>query len=110
MDLGVGDSARDLTFVARGLDGRPVTELRGAVTVGDASVVAVDGTRIRAKQSGASAVIVDVGDARASMLAVVYAPVTSFVGNARKPQFMAMRVSLARGDTIVTPVPKSAFW
>lgn len=110
LDLVAGDSARDLPFVAHGLDGRPVTELRGTVTIVDPSVATIRGTRVRPRRTGTTVVIIDVGDERAHMPVVVYDSVKSFVSNPRKSQFMAMHVSLARGDTVLTPVPKGAFW
>ena len=110
LDLIVGDSSRDLSFVAHGPDGRTVTELRGAVTVGDGSVVAIDGTAIRAKRAGATFVSIEVGDVRASIPILVYQAVESFVDNPPRLGLMAMPVSLARGDTIETSLPKAAFW
>jgi hypothetical protein len=55
--------------------------------------------------------VVEVGNARASIPIVVYRLVKSFAeGNPKPGDMMAMRVSLARGDTIETPIPKAAFW
>jgi hypothetical protein len=110
LDLVADDSARDLAFVARGPDGRAVTELRGSVTVGNGSVVGAEGTSIRPKRAGATGVNIEVGDANAHIPVMVYQPVTSFVDNPRGVDLMAMHVSLARGDTIEVPVPKGAFW
>lgn len=110
LDLVAGDSARDLTFVAHGPDGRPVTELRGAVIVEDGAIVDANGTTIRPKQPGQTAAIVEVGDARTIIPIVIYKPVTSFVDNPRTERLLAMPVSLARGDTIELPLPKAAFW
>jgi hypothetical protein len=109
LDLVVGDSTRDLSFVAHGPDGRAVAELRGGVAVDNASIVEVKGTTIRPKRSGVTAATIEIGDRIARIPIVVYPLVTSFVGGERLP-LMAMRVSLARGDTIVVPVPKAAFW
>jgi len=109
LDLVVGDSTRDLSFVAHGPDGRTVTELRGAVSVPDGGIVAAEGTTVRPKQSGQTVAIVDVGDAEARIPIVVYQPVKSFVDNPRE-RLMAMQVSLTRGDTIEVPLPKAAFW
>lgn len=110
LDLVVGDSTRDLSFVAHGPDGRAVTELRGAITVSDRAVVAAEGTTIRPTGPGQTFALVEVGDARAPIPIVVYQPVTSFADNPRKIGLMAMHVTLARGDTIQVPVPKAAFW
>ncbi|MEO6877572.1 MAG: hypothetical protein ABI205_03760 [Gemmatimonadaceae bacterium] len=110
LDLIVGDSTRDLSFVAHGPDGRAVTELRGAVTVPDGSIVAAEGTTIRPKRSGMTVANVEIGNARAQIGLMVYQPVTSFAGNPPGVRLMAMRVSVARGDTIVVPLPRAAFW
>ena len=109
IDLVVGDSARDLSFVAHGPDGRVVTDLRGAVSVPDAAIVALEGTTVRPKRSGQVFAVVEVGDVKTEIPIVVYQSVKSFVDNAQSRR-MAMRVSLARGDTIETPLPKAAFW
>lgn len=109
LDLVVGDSTRDLSFVAHGPDGRTVTELRGSVTVPDGAIIAAEGTTVRPKQSGQTVAIVDVGDAEARIPIVVYQPVKSFVDNPRE-RLMAMHVSLTRGDTIEVSLPNAAFW
>jgi hypothetical protein len=109
-DLVVGDSAQDLSFVAHGPDGRTVTELRGTVVVENSSIVEASGTSIRAKRPGWTSVTIQVGDARTHIPVMVYHEVESFVGNPRGMDLMAMHVKLARGDTIVVPVPKAAFW
>jgi len=110
LDLMVGDSSRDLSFVAHGPDGRVVTELRGAIDLRGGAIVAVEGTSVRPKQSGATLASVEVGDVEALIQIMVYQPVTSFVGNPQGTNLMAMRVNLARGDTIDVPLPKAAFW
>ena len=110
LDLVVGDSARDLSFVARGPDGRAVTELRGAITVPDGAIVTAEGASIRPKRSGQTVAIVEVGDAKAHIPIMVYQSVKSFVDNPRRVGLMAMHVRLARGDTIELPLPKAAFW
>jgi len=110
LDLVVGDSTRDLSFVAHGPDGRAVTELRGAVTLPDGSVAAIEGTTIRPKGPGQTVASIEVGNATARIPIVVYQPVTSFADNPRKVRLMAMHVSLARGDTMELPLPKAAFW
>ena len=110
LDLVLGDSTRDLSFVAHGPDGRAVTELRGAVTVPDAAIVTAEGTTVRPKRSGQTFAVVEVGDAEATIPIVVYQPVKSFVDHPPSERLMAMNVSLARGDTIEVPLPKAAFW
>ncbi|HKN66037.1 MAG TPA: hypothetical protein VJW73_07155 [Gemmatimonadaceae bacterium] len=110
LDLVVGDGPRDLSFVAHGPDGRAVTELRGAITVPDASIVAAEGTTMRPMRAGQTVASIEIGDAEASIPIVVYQPVESFVDNPQKQALMAMRLSLARGDTLEEPLPKAAFW
>ena len=110
MDFVVGDSVRDLSFVARGPDGRMVTELRGNVTMTNASVAELRGTTVRPKRPGRAMAIVEIGDASARISVQVYQPVTSFVDNPSREGLSAMRVRLGRGDTIVVPLPKAAFW
>lgn len=110
LDLVVGDSTRDLSFVALGPDGRAVTELRGSVIVPDRSMVAAEGTTIRPKRAGMTVAIIEVGNAEARIPIMIYQRVTSFLDNSRHEPLMAMPVSLARGDTIETPLPKAAFW
>lgn len=110
LDLVAGDSMRDLSFVAHAPNGRVVTELRGAITVRDSSVVEAHGTTVRPKEPGQTVAIIDVGNAEAHIPIMVYQPVTSFVASTRKLTLMAMRVSLPRGDTTWAPLPKAAFW
>lgn len=110
LDMMVGDSTRDLSFVAHGPDGRAVTELRGSVIIHNKSIVAAEGTRIRAEQSGMTVAEIAIGNAEARIPIMIYQQVTSFLDNPRRVPLMAMPVSLARGDTIETPLPKAAFW
>ena len=111
LDLGVGDSARDLSIVAQGPDGGIVTELRGAVTIPNGSIVAAQGTTICPTRSGMTVADIEIGNTTTYIPIVVYQPVTSFADrDAAKAGLMAMRVRLARGDTIETPLPKAAFW
>ncbi len=110
LDLVVGDSTRDLSFTARGPDGGVVTELRGAITVENATIVAAEGTTVRPKRSGSTVADIEIGDATVRIPIMVYRPVQSFVDNPSRDEGLAMRVRLARGDTIDVPVPKAAFW
>lgn len=59
-------------------------------------------------RSGAAVATVEIGDERASIPIMVYQPVASFADS--KTGLMAMRVTLARGDTIRTDLPRAAFW
>jgi hypothetical protein len=109
MELLVGDSARDLAFVAHGPDGGVVTELRGTVRVENGAIVDAMGTTVRPKRFGMTFANIEVGDVKTAIPIGVYEPVTSFVNQPPK-QMMAMRVNIARGDTIEVPVPKGVFW
>jgi hypothetical protein len=110
LDLVDGDGPRDLSFAVRGPDGVAVTELRGSVTVEDSSIAELIGTAVRPKRPGQTVAIVTIGDTRAMISVVVYRLVASFVGHPREQDLLAMRVRVARGDTIEVPVPKAAFW
>jgi hypothetical protein len=111
IDLVVGDSARDLAFVAYGPDGSPVTELRGVISVEDRSIIAAEGTTIRPKRAGQTFAAIEVGNVRKAIPIAVYQLVKSFVDGSPKPRtLMAMHVSLSRGDTIEVPLPTAAFW
>lgn len=110
MGFVVGDSARGLSFVAHGPDGAPVTELRGNVIVEDGSIAELVGQKVRPKQPGRTLAIVTVGDRKAVIAVEVHRLVTSFVNHPRSEDLLAMRVRLARGDTIEVPLPVAAFW
>ena len=66
--------------------------------------------KVRPKQPGRTFVEVSVGDRRAVIAVQVHHLVTSFVNQPRDEELLAMRVRLARGDTIEVPLPKAAFW
>lgn len=106
----VGDSARDLSFVAHGPDGAPVTELRGSVEMMDGSVAELTGINVRPGEPGMTMAFVTVGDMRTGITVLVHRLVTSFINHPRNQNMLAMRVRLARGDTMVVPLPKASFW
>lgn len=106
----VGDSARHLSFAARGPSGELVTELRGSVTIDDGSVAEIIGTRIRPKKPGRTLATVAIGDRRALVAVLVHRLVASFGDILPNEDLLAVRVRLARGDTIEMPVPNAAFW
>jgi hypothetical protein len=60
--------------------------------------------------AGQTEAIIEVGNVKTSVPIVVYEPVASFTGHSQNSWLMAMRVELPRGDTIITPLPKAAFW
>jgi hypothetical protein len=110
LNLVAGDSARPLHFVARGPDGARVTELRGDVTIEDGRVAQLVGPAVRPIRAGRTVAGVTAGTATANILILVHRLVTTFVGNPRDDDLLAMPVRLARGDTIELPTPKAAFW
>ncbi len=110
MDFVAGDSARPLPFKALGVDGRVITQLRGAATVMDTSVAWLVGSTIVPRAPGRTMVEVKVGDKQVMMLVFVNERVTSFEGLRPDQRFVARDVRLARGDTIRWTVPKGTFW
>jgi hypothetical protein len=110
IDFVAGDSARHLPFVAIGVDGSPVTELRGAASVIDSSVATLLGPSIRPRAVGATSVDVKVGDRMARMEVVVHERVRSFEGLRADQQYVAVPILLAQGDTVRHSLPRGVFW
>ncbi|MEO8335524.1 MAG: hypothetical protein ABI664_11160 [bacterium] len=110
IDFIAGDPPRHLPFVAIGLDGNAVTELRGAASVFDTSVAKLEGSSIRPMAVGRTVVSVDVGDKNALMQVIVHEPVRTFDGLRANQRNVAVPVHLARGDTISWTLPKGVFW
>jgi len=110
VDLIAGDPPRDLPFNAIGLDGRPVLQLRGAVRVGDSSVVSYDGSTIRPRGVGETIVAVDVGDRTGRMRVIVHEMVRSFVSLKPNQRNVAMAIHVTRGDTVHWALPAGVFW
>jgi len=105
-----GDAPRDLPFVAIGVDGLPVMQLRGEARIVDSSVATLHGTTIRPRSVGQTTVVVDVGDRNAMMHVIVYEPVASFVGLRPEQRAVAVPVRLAQGDTVHWTLPTGTFW
>jgi hypothetical protein len=61
-------------------------------------------------RSGSTIAVVEIGDATVLIPIMVYRPVKSFVDNPSREELLAIRVTLARGDTVELPLPKAAFW
>lgn len=110
MDFVVGDTARPLPFKALGVDGRVITQLRGAATVMDTSVAWLEGTTVVPRAAGRTMVEVQVGDRQVRMLVFVNERVASFEGLRPDQRLVARDVKLARGDTIRWTVPRGTFW
>ncbi|HEX9085830.1 MAG TPA: hypothetical protein VF836_13905, partial [Gemmatimonadaceae bacterium] len=97
MNLVVGDSAQELPFEAVDVDGRPVTLLTGEVTVGDSTIVTVEGIRVRARAPGSTGLTMRVGDRQASASVHVYERVQTPEG-VRLGQHLAVAVRVAGGE------------
>ena len=110
MNFLVGDSARNLSFRAIGLDGQPVTELRGAVRVRDSSVATLSGNTIRPLRSGKTYVSVNIGNASARIHVLVYQPARRLTGLRADEQHVAIPLRLARGDTVRFELPMGTYW
>lgn len=105
-----GGPARHLPFKAIGVDGRPVTELRGELRVLDSSVATLDGASVQPRGVGETLVSLRVGDRSATMRVIVHEPVSSFMGLRRDQRLVAVPVHLARGDTVAWALPDGVFW
>ena len=110
VDFMAGDPARDLPFVAIGVDGLPVTQLRGTARITDSSVATLAGTTIRPRAIGQTTVVVDVGDRKALMSVIVHEQVASFVGLRPDQRFVAVPIRVAQGDTVHWALPQGVFW
>ncbi|MEP6619157.1 MAG: hypothetical protein ABJE47_07580 [bacterium] len=110
IDFIEGDSARDLPYVAIGMNDHAVMELRGSARVLDMSVATLSGASIRPRGAGHTAVEVHVGDRGARMEVFVHERVRSFEGLRADQRFVAVPVHLAQGDTIHLALPEGVFW
>jgi hypothetical protein len=110
IDLVAGDSARPLPYVALGVDGSPVTELRGQATIVDSSVATLAGAGIRPRAVGRTHVRLDIGDRGTQILVTVHEPVRTFDALRDDQRYVAVPVHLARGDTLRWALPREAFW
>ena len=111
IDFLAGDTMpRHLPFVAIGEGGLPVTELRGAVRVLDASVATLEGASVRPKGIGQTVVVVEVGEHEVRTMVVVHEMVGTFDRLRDDQRFVARTVRLARGDTVHWALPNGTFW
>ena len=110
INLIAGDSAIELPFTAVGVDGRPVMQIRGSVTVRDSSVATLERVNIRPLARGETEATVKIGDQRARIRVLVHEQVTNFTGLRPDQRLVAVPVSLARGDTIRLSLPAGALW
>ncbi len=110
VDFVVGDSPRDLPFVALDGNGARVTQLRGSATIGDSSIAALEATRVRPRAAGVTDVKLVIGDRARKMRVVVHGIVSSFIGLRDDQSHVAIPVRLAQGDTVGYKLPHGAYW
>lgn len=104
------DTARHLPFEALGVEGRRITQLRGAASVMDTSVARLMGSSIYPRAVGQTSVDVKVGDREVHMSVFVHETVRSFEGLRPDQRLVAMPVQLAQGDTVQWALPKGMLW
>jgi hypothetical protein len=110
IDLVAGGAARPLPYVAVGVDGQRVQEVRGRAVVLDSSVATVVGTSMRGRAVGRTYVDVFAGDSRAQILVTVHEPVRGLDALREDQRYVAVPMRLAHGDTIRLSLPREAFW
>lgn len=97
LNLVVGAPSQDVPLEALGPDGRPVTLLAGAMSVGDSTIVALEGQRVRARTAGMTWVTTQIGDGEWDTSVHTYdrAPSPEAI---RRGQHLAVPVRLASGE------------
>lgn len=97
LNLVVGGPAQDVPFEALGPDSRPVMLLAGALSVGDSTIVTLEGQRIRARAPGMTWVTTHIGDGKSETRVYTYERASS--PEAIRPgQNLAVPVRLAGGE------------
>ncbi len=97
LNLVVGDPSQDVPFEALGPDGRPVKLLAGAMSVGDSSIVTLEGQRIRARVAGQTWVTTQIGDGQWDTSVHGYERASSPEA-IRRGQHLAVPLRLAGGE------------
>lgn len=110
LDLVAGGEARQLPFEGVGLDGEPVSYLRGKIAVRDTSIANVTGLYVRPVAVGETTVDFAFGDNHATIKVLVNELVSSFAHLRPDQLFVGRQVRLARGDTVRWPLPIGTFW
>lgn len=110
IDFVSGDTARHLPFEALGVEGRHITQLRGAASVWDTSVARLVGSSIHPRAVGRTSVDVKVGDKEVQMSVFVHETVRSLEGLRADQRLVAIPVQLAQGDTVRWTLPRGALW
>ncbi|MEP6622440.1 MAG: hypothetical protein ABJE47_24160 [bacterium] len=107
LNLVVGGPSQDVPFEALDPDGRPVTSLAGAMSVGDSTIVKLEGHRIRARVAGTTWVKMEIGDGEWDTPVHSYERAPSPEG-IRVGQRLAIPVRLAGGEMNRWRLPASS--
>lgn len=110
LQLVAGESVQPIELTAIGPDSGVVTLLAGDVHVGDTAIATLSGWGVRPRAPGHTVIITRIGDAETITGVSVYEPVPSLEGLRSDQRFVIAPVRVARGDTIVWPLPKGLFW
>jgi hypothetical protein len=105
-----GDPPQFLLVEAIGGDGKVVKELRGSVRVVDTSVATLHRGLLTPHGVGSTRLAIAIGDAYVNIAVNVHEIVDRFDNLAPTQRNVAMRLRLARGDTLHLPVPAGAMW
>jgi hypothetical protein len=105
-----GGAEKELPFTPLGPDGKPVTELRGALRVKDSTVATLSGASIRPVSAGETEVVIVVGDIAAHMRVVVHERARDLSSIGPDKRFLAVPIRLAQGDTVRVQIPTGAYW
>ncbi len=110
MDFLTGDSSVKLPFVAVGVDGREVSELRGRIRVADSSVATVDGATIRPLRAGRTTIDLNIGDRFVRVGVAVHRVVKAFAELRPTDVAIAVPIAVAQGDTLRWELPRGVYW
>lgn len=110
MDFLVTDSSASLPFVAVGVDGLQVSELRGRIRVADSTVATIDGTTIRPLRQGRTFIDLYIGDRFVRVGVAVHRLVNSFAELRPNDQAVAVTTAVARNDTLRWELPRGVYW
>ncbi|MDQ2665819.1 MAG: hypothetical protein M3Z05_07395 [Gemmatimonadota bacterium] len=106
LNLVVGTPSQDVPFEALDPNGRPVTLLAGVMSVGDSTIVRLEGQRISARAAGATWVRTQIGDVEWDTSVHSYARASSLEG-IRVGQHLAVPLRLASGEVNGWRLPAS---
>ncbi|HTE45240.1 MAG TPA: hypothetical protein VK636_08375 [Gemmatimonadaceae bacterium] len=105
-----GDQPQSLRVDIVDADGSIVKELRGSVRVSDTSVATLHRGLLTPRDVGSSRLTIAVGDAHVNVAVNVHEIVDRFDNLAPTQRNVAMRLHLARDDTLRLPVPAGTLW